>query len=93
MTDDETRDRSTPIGTVLGATFGPFGAAIGSVVDENRFAMTVSFGAGAMDDDDGLDDATAIEIEDDAEAEAETEAEEESDAADAEESETAEESE
>jgi hypothetical protein len=68
MTDDrqdaarEGDDRRSggPIGTVLGATLGPFGAAVGGVVDENRFAVTLSVGTGATGERD--DEATTIEI-------------------------------
>ena len=60
---------------MLGATFGPVGAAVGSVVDETRVAFAFSFGTGVGrsrrgDGDDGLDDAATIEIADPGEAEA-----------------------
>ncbi|WP_254839239.1 hypothetical protein [Natronomonas marina] len=70
MTDDRRRtdgdghrerdDRPAgPVGAVLGATLGPFGAAVGGVVDANRLAVKLSVGTGADADDDG----TTIEIE------------------------------
>jgi hypothetical protein len=98
MTEDDSRgrgDQSNPIGTVFGATFGPFGAAVGSVVSEDRFAFKFSVGTGANGDDDGFDEANAatVEIEDGEEAstdEAESEASEEADEAEAETNETAE---
>jgi hypothetical protein len=57
-----------PVGTMFGAAFGPFGAAVGSVVDANRVAFTFSFGTGVpgssgRSEDDGLRDAATIEIE------------------------------
>jgi hypothetical protein len=96
MTDDDSRgrgDRSNPIGAMLGATFGPFGAAVGSVVSEDRFALKFSMGTNA--DDDGFDEANAatVEIEDGEQAptdEAESEVSEEDDEAEAETNETAE---
>lgn len=64
----EREDRRTtgPFGTMFGATFGPLGAAVGSVVDANRVAFTFAFGTGVprTTDDDGLEDAATIEIED-----------------------------
>lgn len=74
------RDRAGgPFGTVVGWSFGPFGAAIGGVVDANRFALKVSFGADRdLDGSVGTDRGTTIEIED----ETVPEVEEEEDAAD-----------
>lgn len=68
-TERETRRRRGPIGTVLGATLGPFGAAIGTVIDEDRVALTFSLGTGAGSGDENggttlASDATTIEIED-----------------------------
>jgi hypothetical protein len=62
--EGERRTASDPVGTMLGLTFGPFGAAVGSVVDSDRFAMKFSFGTGARDAarGDGLEDATTVEI-------------------------------
>jgi hypothetical protein len=58
-------DRSAgPVGTVLGATLGPFGAAIGVVVDEDRFAVRVPVDAGGRAGPGTDDGATAIEITD-----------------------------
>jgi hypothetical protein len=76
---DRNRNREEsagPVGTMVGATLGPLGAAVGTVVDENRLAFKFSIGTNA-DDDDGGADATSIEIEDsEAKAEgAETDAE------------------
>lgn len=70
--DGDRRSTTGPFGTMLGATFGPVGAAVGSVVDETRVAFTFSVGTGVgasgADDgdrgDDGLDDPATIEIED-----------------------------
>jgi len=66
---DEGRGRG-PIGTVVGATLGPFGAAVGTVVDDTRFALKLSVGGtgsgGSRDHDSG--DGTTIEIEDAAES-------------------------
>jgi len=70
MTDETPRrrsDRSNPVGIAIGSTLGPFSAAVGSVVSEDRFAFKLSVGAGDNGDaDDGFDDAdaTTIEIED-----------------------------
>lgn len=63
---DEQSSSTGPIGTVLGATLGPFGAAVGSVVDENRFGLRFAFGSGASTDEsaDSSDAGTTIEIED-----------------------------
>ena len=59
------RTASDPVGTMLGLSFGPFGAALGGVVDRDRFAFKVAFGTGAeRDREDGLDGATTVEIED-----------------------------
>ena len=83
---DRDRDRRTtgPFGTMFGATFGPFGAAVGSVVDANRMAFTFSFGTGVPGatrrGDEDLEDAATIEIEDTGEEEVATGDEEESDA-------------
>ncbi|MUV86680.1 hypothetical protein GJ631_08895 [Natronomonas sp. CBA1123] len=68
MTDETPRrrsDRTNPVGIAIGSTLGPFSAAVGSVVSEDRFAFKLSVGAG-RDDDDGFDDAdaTTIKIED-----------------------------
>ncbi|QLD86588.1 hypothetical protein HWV23_12905 [Natronomonas halophila] len=69
---DQNRNKTEPVGTMLGASLGPIGAAVGAVVDEDRFAFKFSVGTGA--DDDGMNDATTIEIEDkEADAEDETE--------------------
>lgn len=75
------RDRTGgPIGTIVGWSLGPFGAAIGGVVDANRFALKVSFGADRdLDGSVGTDRGTTIEIEDGTVSEVE---EEEEDAAD-----------
>lgn len=67
--DSESADRSSttdPFGTVLRATLGPFGAALGGVVDSDRVALTVSLGTDRPtgDGDDDMDDATTIAIED-----------------------------
>jgi hypothetical protein len=85
---DRNRNREEsagPIGTMVGATLGPLGAAVGTVVNEDRFAFKLSVGTGANDDD-GMDDATTIEIEEaateDESAEAENEADEPENAAD-----------
>ena len=61
---DEDRGRGT-IGTVVGATLGPFGAAVGTVVDDTRFALKLSVGGtgsggGASDGALGTD----VEVED-----------------------------
>jgi hypothetical protein len=77
MTDDTPRrrsDRSTPVGIAIGSTLGPFSAAVGSVVSEDRFAFKLSVGATA-----DADEGTTIEIEDtDEETEEDTEADAES---------------
>lgn len=60
--------RRGPVGTVVGATLGPVGAALGTVVDDTRFALTFSVGMGAdRTDGDGTtgrgpDRGTTIEI-------------------------------
>ncbi|MFT4882704.1 MAG: hypothetical protein ACI8U4_000198 [Natronomonas sp.] len=72
MSDKKRDNESGPIGTMIGASLGPLGAAVGTVVDENRLAVTVSIGTNA-DDDDGMDDATTIEIEDSEEEKADAE--------------------
>jgi hypothetical protein len=61
---DESRGRG-PIGTVVGATLGPFGAAVGTVVDDTRFALKLSVG-GTGSGGGGVDrvESTTIEIED-----------------------------
>lgn len=72
---DKSRDREEsggPIGTMVGATLGPLGAAVGTVVDEDRFALKFSIGTNANDDD-GMDDATTIEIVDSEEEKADAE--------------------
>jgi len=80
--EGDDRRSGGPIGTVLGAALGPFGAAVGGVVDENRFAVTFSVGTGATSGRD--DEATTIEIEDvGSEATGDSDADED-DAADAE---------
>jgi hypothetical protein len=56
-------ERTGPIGTIVGATLGPLGAAVGTVVDEDRFAFKLSVGTDA-DEGGGMADATTIEIED-----------------------------
>lgn len=62
-----------PVGTVLGWTFGPFGAAVGSVVDENRFAFKLSIGAGGdRGRTDDRDRGTTIEIDDAADVDVES---------------------
>ena len=62
---DGERTESDPVGTMLGLSFGPFGAAVGSVVDRDRFAFKFAFGTGAdRDREEGLDGATTVEIED-----------------------------
>ena len=58
---DEARGRG-PIGTVVGATLGPFGAAVGTVVDDTRFALMLSVGGGGGASDGA--EGTKIEIED-----------------------------
>ena len=65
---DEARGRG-PIGTVVGARLGRFGAAVGTVVDDTRFALKLSvggtgFGGGSSDGAEG----TTIDIEDAAES-------------------------
>ncbi|MEF8807128.1 hypothetical protein [Natronomonas sp.] len=75
MSDQKRDNESGPIGTMIGASLGPLGAAVGTVVDENRFALKFSIGTNA-DDDDGMDDATTIEIEDSDEEKADAEGEE-----------------
>ncbi|MCY4731438.1 hypothetical protein KY092_12835 [Natronomonas gomsonensis] len=66
MTDETPRrrtDRSNPVGIAIGSTLGPFSAAVGSVVSENRFAFKLAVGAGANDDaDDGFDEDNAATI-------------------------------
>ena len=62
---DVGRDRG-PIGTVVGATLGPFGAAFGTVVDDTRFALKLSAGGGGGASDGAV--GTTIEIEDAAES-------------------------
>jgi len=62
---DVGRDRG-PIGTVVGATLGPFGAAIGTLVDDTRFALKLSVGGGCGASDGA--EGTAIEIDDAAES-------------------------
>lgn len=68
------------IGTVVGATIGPFGAALGTVVDDTTFALKLSMGGARSAAGSGPDgaaaragdasgeplaaDATTIEIED-----------------------------
>jgi hypothetical protein len=70
---DQNRDRkSSPLGTMLGASLCPLGAAVGAVVDEDRFALKFSIGTNA-DDADGMDDATTIEIVDSDEEKADAE--------------------
>lgn len=85
MTDDrqstgvehETEEQASgggAIGTVVGATIGPFGAALGTVVDDTRFALKLSVGGvsagdttdpGAGTSGTGIDpDATTVEIAD-----------------------------
>ena len=61
---DESRGRG-PIGTVVGATLGPFGAAVGTVVDDTRLALKLSVG-GTGSGGDGVDrvESTTIEIQD-----------------------------
>jgi hypothetical protein len=67
MTDETPRrrsDRTNPVGIAIGSTLGPFSAAVGSVVSEDRFAFKLSVGAGNNGDgDDGFDDADATTIE------------------------------
>ena len=68
MTDETPRrrsDRTNPVGIAIGSALGPFSAAVGSVVSEDRFAFKLSVGAGS-DEDDGFDEdnATTIEIKD-----------------------------
>ena len=67
------RPAGGPVGTVLGLTVGPFGAAVGSLVDGDRFAFKFAFGAGGVDAGgpdrdgggrDGLDEAVTVEVED-----------------------------
>jgi hypothetical protein len=66
---DERRGRG-PIGTVVGATLGQFGAAVGTVVDDTRLALKLSVGGrgsgGSPDRDSG--EGTTIDIEDAAES-------------------------
>lgn len=64
----ETRDARTtdgrpngPVGTVLGATLGPFGWAIGGVVGQDRLALKFSVGTGSTSD---RDDGVTVEIDD-----------------------------
>jgi len=74
MTEDTRSDsadnrgaRRGPIGTVVGATLGPFGAAVGTVVDETRFALRLSVGTGAGGrggSESAAGRATTIDIED-----------------------------
>lgn len=61
--DDDQSERDGPVATVLGATFGPLGAAFGSVVDENRIAVKFAFGSGVDVDEGSFDRGTSIEIE------------------------------
>lgn len=75
MSDKNRDNENSPIGTMIGASLGPLGAAVGTVVDENRLAVTFSIGTNA-DDDDGMDDATTIEIEDSDEEKTDAETEE-----------------
>ena len=68
-TDGDAGRGRGPIGTVVGATLGPFGAAVGTVVDDTRFALKLSVGGtgsggGASD----VAESTTIEIEDAAES-------------------------
>jgi hypothetical protein len=64
-TDEQGRRRG-PIRSVVGATLGPFGAAVGTIVDDTRFALKLSVGGtgsgGSGDHDSG--EGTTIEIED-----------------------------
>jgi hypothetical protein len=60
-TDEQSRRRG-PIGTVIGATLGPFGAAVGTVVDDTRFALKLSVGGGGGASDGA--EGTTIEVED-----------------------------
>jgi hypothetical protein len=67
MTDETPRrrsDRTNPVGIAIGSTLGPFSAAVGSVVSEDRFAFKLSVGAGSDDDGFDEDNAATIEIED-----------------------------
>jgi hypothetical protein len=63
--DTEERSTDGPVGAMLGAAFGPFGAAVGSVVDANRIAFSVRIGTGADDSGSGcaLDDAATVDVE------------------------------
>lgn len=62
---DERGRTGGPIGTVIGWSLGPFGAAIGGVVDADRFALKVSVGADRnLDGTVRTADGTTIEIED-----------------------------
>lgn len=63
--EPEERRRATdgPVGTMLGTTVGPFGFALGSVIDRNRAAFAFAFGTGASRRrGDGLDDAATVEV-------------------------------
>jgi hypothetical protein len=62
---DDGRGRG-PVGTVVGATFGSLGAAVGTVVDDTRFALKLSVGGGGGASDGA--EGTTIEIEDAAES-------------------------
>lgn len=68
LREDLSADRQPaqgPVGTVLGWSLGPFGAAVGGVVDANRVAFKLSVGAGADRSRSGDHDrGTTIEIDD-----------------------------